>query len=83
MTEVSETDAGFMSRAAGVFGYSRRALDLVWTTSPGLTLTLDYTHFTRLGLPDADVEPLLKVASHFHVRGAPESCRPLLPTLAS
>ena len=40
MTEVSETDAGFMSRAAGVFGYSRRALDLVWTTSPGLTLTL-------------------------------------------
>ena len=37
---------------------------------PGLTLTLDYTHFTRSGLPDSAVEPLLKHASHFHVRGA-------------
>jgi len=37
---------------------------------PGLTLTLDYTHFTRLGLPDAAVEPLVQYASHFHVRGA-------------
>ena len=36
----------------------------------GLTLTLDYTHFTRLGLPDTAVEPLVKLASHFHVRGA-------------
>lgn len=36
----------------------------------GLTLTLDYTHFTRLGMPDSSVEPLLKYASHFHVRGA-------------
>lgn len=39
---------------------------------PGLTLTLDYTHFTRLGMPDSDVEPLVKLASHFHVRGARE-----------
>src|SRR6476661_5500851 len=37
---------------------------------PGLTLTLDYTHFTRIGLPDADIEPLVQYASHFHVRGA-------------
>ncbi len=37
---------------------------------PGLTLTLDYTHFTRAGLPDAEVETLLPYASHFHVRGA-------------
>jgi sugar phosphate isomerase/epimerase len=37
---------------------------------PGLTLTLDYTHFTRLGMPDSAVEPLIKYASHFHVRGA-------------
>lgn len=36
----------------------------------GLTLTLDYTHFTRLGMPDATIEPLVKHASHFHVRGA-------------
>jgi sugar phosphate isomerase/epimerase len=37
---------------------------------PGLTLTLDYTHFTRLGMPDKDIEPLVKYATHFHVRGA-------------
>ena len=37
---------------------------------PGLTLTLDYTHFTRMGLPDRQVEPLVAHASHFHVRGA-------------
>jgi len=40
------------------------------TGVPGLTLTLDYTHFTRLGMPDSDVEPLVKHATHFHVRGA-------------
>ncbi|MCZ6678233.1 MAG: sugar phosphate isomerase/epimerase [Candidatus Poribacteria bacterium] len=37
---------------------------------PGLTLTLDYGHFTRIGLPDTAVEPLVQYASHFHVRGA-------------
>ena len=37
---------------------------------PGLTLTLDYTHFTRAGLPDSTVEPLVEYASHFHARGA-------------
>jgi sugar phosphate isomerase/epimerase len=37
---------------------------------PGLTLTLDYTHFTRCGLPDSAIEPLVAHASHFHVRGA-------------
>ena len=31
---------GFMKRAFGVFGYSRRALELVWTTSRPLTITL-------------------------------------------
>ncbi len=33
-------------------------------------MTLDYTHFIRAGLTDADVEPLLPYAGHFHVRGA-------------
>ncbi len=37
---------------------------------PGLTLTLDYTHFTRAGLPDRESEPLIAHASHFHARGA-------------
>jgi sugar phosphate isomerase/epimerase len=39
---------------------------------PGLTLTLDYTHFTRAGVPDQQVAPLVAHASHFHVRGARE-----------
>jgi sugar phosphate isomerase/epimerase len=37
---------------------------------PGLTLTLDYTHFAKIGMPDAAVEPLLRHATHFHARGA-------------
>jgi sugar phosphate isomerase/epimerase len=37
---------------------------------PGLTLTLDYTHFTKGGWPDSAIEPLLARASHFHARGA-------------
>ncbi len=36
----------------------------------GLTLTLDYTHFIRQGYANADVEPLIAHASHFHARGA-------------
>jgi sugar phosphate isomerase/epimerase len=45
------------------------ALDLVRHV-PGLTLTLDYTHFTRVGIPDREIEPLVRHASHFHCRGA-------------
>ena len=47
----------------------RKALRLVESV-PGLTLTLDYTHFTVPGLPDDRIEPLLPHASHFHIRGA-------------
>lgn len=68
------------SRAAGlVFGVEahvgsiaptpEEAGDLV-ARVPGLTLTLDYTHFTRAGIPDRRVEPLVKHASHVHMRGA-------------
>ncbi len=39
---------------------------------PGLTLSLDYTHFTRSGIADAEVEPLIAHASHFHARCARE-----------
>lgn len=46
-----------------------KALQLVKDV-PGLTLTLDYTHFTRDGLPDSEIEPLVAHATHFHVRGA-------------
>jgi len=47
----------------------KEALRLVRSV-PGLTLTLDYTHFTRFGTPDSAVEPLIAHASHFHARGA-------------
>jgi len=47
----------------------KAALRLVRSV-PGLTLTLDYTHFTRSGLPDRAAEPLIAHASHFHARGA-------------
>jgi len=68
------------SRAAGlVFGTEAHvgsiaptpeaAADLV-RRAPGLTLTLDYPHFTRAGIPDRRVEPLVAHASHFHARGA-------------
>ena len=40
MFDDSKASVGFLRRAIGVFGYSRRALNLVWTTSRGLTLTL-------------------------------------------
>jgi len=47
-----------------------RSAERLVTSVEGLTLTLDYTHFTRKGMPDSAVEPLLRFASHFHVRGA-------------
>ena len=68
------------SRAAGlVFGVEAHVGSIATTPEeganlvrrvPGLTLTLDYTHFTRAGIPDRRVEPLVAHASHFHMRGA-------------
>ncbi|WMJ89712.1 sugar phosphate isomerase/epimerase family protein [Anaerocolumna sp. MB42-C2] len=46
-----------------------KALNLLQNV-PGLTLTLDYTHFTRCGIPDDQIAVLLPYASHFHARGA-------------
>jgi ATP-binding cassette subfamily B protein len=40
MADTNISNTGFVRRALGVFGYSRRALDLVWTTSRPLTITL-------------------------------------------
>ena len=37
---------------------------------PGLTLTLDYTHFTYNGYPQSVIDPFIRYASHFHARGA-------------
>jgi ATP-binding cassette subfamily B protein len=40
MPDDDSSKVSFGSRAVGVFGYSRRALDLVWTTNRVLTFTL-------------------------------------------
>lgn len=36
----------------------------------GVELTLDYSHFVYQGYPEAEIEPLVRHARHFHVRGA-------------
>ena len=40
MADNDNSTAGFLQRALGVFGYSRRAIELVWTTSRSLTVSL-------------------------------------------
>src|SRR5262249_29492634 len=45
-----------------------RAQQLV-DACPGLELTLDYTHSVFNGIPEAEIEPLLRHARHFHARG--------------
>ena len=46
-----------------------RALRLLEMT-PGLTLTLDYSHFIYQGFANREAEGLLPHVSHFHARGA-------------
>lgn len=45
------------------------ALELCQST-PGLTLTLDHTHFTYQGYPQVDADALLPHTRHYHARGA-------------
>ena len=40
--------------------------------TPGLELTLDYSHYVLQGFDDAEIEPLLAHARHFHARGSAE-----------
>ena len=37
---------------------------------PNLGFTLDYAHFTRIGIPDSRIEPLAARATHLHARCA-------------
>ena len=60
---------GVEAHVGSIVPEPRSALRLVKNV-PGLTLTLDYTHFTRAGLPDSAAETLVPYASHFHARGA-------------
>jgi sugar phosphate isomerase/epimerase len=69
--QASQYDLAFSIEAhvGSIAPKPKEALRLVRSV-PGLTLTLDYTHFTRAGLPDSAAEPLIAHASHFHARGA-------------
>lgn len=51
MTDKRDPIVGFVWRIFGVFGYSRRALHLVWTTSRTLTFTLALLTLTSGVLP--------------------------------
>jgi sugar phosphate isomerase/epimerase len=46
-----------------------RARDLI-AIVPGLTLTLDYSHFVVAGYDEATIEPLTRHAGHVHIRQA-------------
>jgi len=54
----------------GSFATTPAAVLELAQAAPGLTLTLDYTHFTSQGISDDECEPLIPYASHFHARGA-------------
>lgn len=41
-------------------------------SAPGVGLTLDYSHFAYQGYGEAEIEPLVPYARHFHARGAAE-----------
>jgi len=69
--KASRISFGVEPHIGSMIGRPESALRLIGDV-PGLTYSLDYSHFTRVGIPDRDVEPLLQHASHFHVRG---SCR--------
>lgn len=38
--------------------------------APGLELTLDYGHYTAVGVVDGEIEPLIAHTRHFHARPA-------------
>jgi sugar phosphate isomerase/epimerase len=50
----------------------QRALQLA-ALVPGLGFTLDYAHFTRVGISDSRIEPLAARSTHFHARCARKS----------
>ncbi len=68
-SQAAEIVFGVEAHVGSIAPDPQSALNLV-NSVPELTLTLDYTHFTRDGVPDSQIEPLVAHASHFHVRGA-------------
>ncbi len=66
-------DLGIILGVEAHFGslvqHPKQAKQLIEKTE-GLTLTLDLTHFVRLGADEADYMALIPYASHFHARNA-------------
>ena len=60
---------GIEAHIGSICDTPEKAAELVESVD-GLTLTLDYTHFTKLGYSDEKIEFLMPKASHFHARGA-------------
>lgn len=60
---------GIEAHIGSIVNTPQKALDLVKSVND-LTLTLDYTHFTKIGISDDQIDILLPYASHFHARGA-------------
>jgi len=60
---------GIEAHVGSLVQYPKQAEALINKTE-GLTLTLDFTHFVRLGVPEADYMGLIPFASHFHARNA-------------
>lgn len=60
---------GFEAHVGSLVPHPRQAERLVKCVE-GLTLTLDYTHFERMGIPETEYQILMPYASHFHARGA-------------
>lgn len=60
---------GVEPHVGSIIDTPERAMELA-ALVPGLGFTLDYAHFTRIGIPDSRIEPLTSRATHFHARCA-------------
>jgi sugar phosphate isomerase/epimerase len=60
---------GFEAHVGSLVQEPKKAQRLVKSVK-GLTLTLDYTHFIRIGMKEKDYSILMPYASHFHARNA-------------
>ncbi len=58
---------GIEAHVESIVETPQRALALIQMT-PGLTLTLDHSHFIRLGATQDEVDQLLPYTSHMHIR---------------
>ena len=60
---------GVEPHVGSIIDTPERAMQLA-ALVPLLGFTLDYAHFTRIGIPDSRIEPLTARATHFHARCA-------------